>query len=1167
VRCPSCQHDNRPGASFCESCGTRLEPLCAGCGNALRASARFCDACGRAVPDAAARPERTPRDYTPQHLADRILTTRSAIEGERKHVTVLFADVADYSALGERVDPEELHALMDRFFQQILAQVHRFEGTVNQFTGDGVMALFGAPLALEDAPRRAVRAALATQEALAALDQEVQRQRGRPFRTRIGIHTGPVVVGRIGDDLRMDYTAVGDTTNLAARLQQAARPGSVLISEATRMLVAGFFDLEPSPPLELKGRSGPVQAYQVRGELADRGRIEAAIAESGLTRFIGRTRELETLHDAFSSARQGRGQVVFVVGEAGIGKSRLLYEFRQRLAGEQHLWVEGRCAGYARDTAFLPIIDAMRRSFGVDDRDDDATAIARLERGVRGLDAELEWTLPFLRQLLSLPPGDERVADMDGLTRRSETHRAIQELFVRVVKERLLVFAVEDLHWLDPASEQLLGFLSDAIPASRALFLLTHRPGYRHPFGDRSYHVRITLQPLSPEEAGAMASALLETPELPESLARLIARKTDGNPFFVEEVTKTLLDDGVVRRVGSRVELARELDRVSVPDSIHDVLMARIDRLSDEPKRAIQVASVIGREFALRLWERIAELGERAESVVGELRALELIYQKAVHPELAFMFKHALTHDVAYESVLMQRRRVLHRLAGAAIEELYADRLAEHYEALAHHFTRAEEWERALHYHECAARKAAAAFANEAATAHCHRALDIAEKMDAPAKRRIAIEQLLGRVNFLSSDFALAGQALLRAADLEGPGGRRAMNRAVASSAFLWAHDYERSRVTAAQALEEARRVGSRAAESTALSTQSLQRCVQGDFDQEVFELGLRSGELAKNSGSEDAKSIAEANGALWLKHVGEFRRAARMVDRMPGSGGREASLFPSIMSWVLGLALGGLGEYARALAIFREGVEVSDRVGQDAIKCRLLNSLGWLLAEIGAHETAAGFNRSSTILAAEMVKRELVPGAPELYANSKINLAGNLLVLGDVEAADAELAPVADQLARPGDPWMRWRYAMHLLDAQARVALARGDSDRALALLDEERTAAGRYRARKVEARALELRGRTLAREGQDAGAEEVLRGALAVAREIEYPPVQWRALSLLGELERRRGRGEAASALVDEARALVERLAAPLPEPELQRRLRAVGEQLATDPLVAYR
>ena len=1167
MHCPSCQHENREQAAFCEGCGARLERTCSSCGNALRAAARFCDACGLpfgAEAEPSAAPERDPREYTPKHLADKILTSKAALEGERKHVTVMFADVANYTALSERTDPEEIHTLMDRCFQLILEQVHHFEGTVNQFTGDGVMALFGAPLALEDAPRRAVLAALAIQKALRPLDREVQARHGREFRMRIGIHTGPVVVATIGDDLRMDYTAIGDTTNLAARLEQIAQPDAVLVSAATESLVSGFFDVRDLGEVGVKGKSAPVRAYEIVAERPVSGRIEAA-GESGLTPLIGREREQGALRAAFESARSGSGQVAFIVGEAGIGKSRLTFEFRQSLADTPHTWFEGRCASYAQNTALLPIIDALRRGFGIDDRDDEAAALAKLEHGVLALNDGLAWALPFLRHLLSLPTGDDGVAEMAAAVRRSEVFRALQSFFVAAALQAPLVFVVEDLHWIDAASEELLGYLSDAIPAISALFIFTHRPGYRHPFGDRSYHVRAALQPLSRDETSRLTSALLDVPQLPEELSALIARKADGNPFFVEEVTKSLLEDGAVRLEDGRALLTRGLDRISVPDSIQDVLMARIDRLAEDPKNAIQIASVIGREFALRLLERIVEVGDQMQSVVDELRALELIYEKARHPELAFMFKHALTHDVAYQSLLIARRKALHQIVGSAIEELYQDRLSEYYETLAHHFTCAEDWERALDYHERAARKSANTFANQAAAEQCRLALEIAERLESPPERRRDLEELLARVLYDMSDVRAAAEAFMRCAELHEPGPMRAKMLALAGNVYLWCHDFERGEEVTHRALSEARESGSDAALAMGLAAHALHRSVTGSFDEQCLDMSAESSELAFRSGDTDAVIWATGFHCIGLKHTGAFREAIALSERTLATVSREHRTAPMPM-WTLGLALGGIGEYGRALSIFQNGVEMCERIGESALKARLLNSLGWLYAEFGCHGRAAEYNQRCNELAAEIVKRELIPGAPELYANGKINLAGNQLNLGDTAAASGELEPIRDELATPGDPWMRWRYAMHLLNANARVALAQGDADGALALLDEELEAARRNRSLKIEARALELRGRVLTTFDARPAAEEALRAALEVAGAIEYPPVIWRSHSLLSELARRGGTNEERDRHAQSARALVVELAASLPAEDLKREFLALGQRLVEDPLGAY-
>ena len=1136
------------------------------CGAELPPAARFCHQCGQATAPSA-RPGAVPTSYTPKHLVEKILNSRSALEGERKHVTVLFADVSGYTAASERTDPEIIHSLMDRCFGAILPEVHRYEGTINQFTGDGVMALFGAPLALEDAPRRAVLAALAIQRALEPLHAEVLARHGFGFQMRVGIHAGVVVVGKIGDDLRMDYTAVGDTTNLASRIQQLASPGSVLISETVGRLVSGFFDLTDLGELKIRGRSERVRAFEVVSERAVSGRIDAA-AGAGLTTLVGRTRELAVLREAFDGASAGRGQVVFIVGDPGIGKSRLLYEFRQLIRDDPHTAIEGHCTTYGRATPFHPISDGLRRGIGIEDRDDEAAALEKVERVEADLGGDLAWTLPFLRQLLSLPVGDPRVEALDGVNRRSETFQALQTRFLRLAEKGPLVLIVEDLHWIDEVSEEFLRFLAESIPAARALLIFTHRPGYRHSFGDHSYHARVALQPLTEDDSSAVVRSILATSSIPQPLQRLIAAKSEGNPFFIEEVTKSLLDAGVLRLEKGRVELSQKLDEVSVPDSIKDVLMARIDRLPEGPKRAIQIASVIGREFALRLLERISEAGERIGSVVDELRALELIYEKAAHPELAFMFKHALTHDVAYESVLVRRRKALHTIVGNAIEELYRDRLAEHYEALAHHFARGEDWERAFFYHEQASMKAAAAFANQAAAEHCRRALEIAERLgDAvPEQRRRAIERTLGGVAWCLSEFRSSGEAyLLAAADSEPPE-QRAADLGRAAYSFLWAHDFSKARTTAAEALSLARAHGAAQAEAIALCSQYEQAMVEGRTE----EHDLATTALERAEVSQDPEAIVRAltHEAQRLEWNGEYHRAIELAERgLRIARDERLTLLASFPQWYFALSLCALGQYNRGISELRSAIDLCDRIGDRAMKARLLNSLGWCYGEMGCHGQAREFNEQARALADVMVELELVPGAPELYANASINLAGNCTASGDLDGALEHLDPIRAKLAVAGDPWMRWRYGLHVLDGLARVALAQRDPERAAVLAHEEIEGARRHRARKLETRALELRGRALIIGDRPREGQQTLREALQVATEIQYPPATWRALSLLGELATRYGNRSEGAELSARACSLVESLAAPVSEAATRRGFGSLGERLVASPLEAYR
>jgi tetratricopeptide (TPR) repeat protein len=665
-----------------------------------------------------------------------------------------------------------------------------------------------------------------------------------------------------------------------------------------------------------------------------------------------------------------------------------------------------------------------------------------------------------------------------------------------------------------------------------------------------------------------MAGSILETSALPGGVRDLITKKAEGNPLFVEEVTKSLLEEGVLCLQDGRVAIEQQIEEISVPESLKGVLMARIDRLPEEPKRAIQVASVIGREFALRLLERISEAGERVSALVEDLRALELIYEKAAYPELEYMFKHALTHDVAYESVLVQRRKALHRLVGVAIEELYRDRLAEHFDALAFHFAQGEDWERALEYHERASEKAADAFANHSAAEHCRRALAIAERLgDAiPTERRRLLEERLGQACWCLSQFSASGEAYLRAADLTEEPALRAASLGHGAYSLIWAHDYERARATTNEALTLARASRSTAAEAMAVTCRWEQSTVEGETDcDEVVNEAMR---LADRSGDPEATCFALVHGSQRAEWQGEYRTAIPLAERAlaiaRSEGMTHLAPYPQ---WLLGLALCCVGEYGRSLAVLREGLELCDRVGDRAFKTRLLNSLGWCCSEFGSHERASHYNRESTVLAGEMVELGLVPGAPELYANASINLAGNRIALGDTDGALEHLEPVRADLERPGDPWMRWRYSLHVQDGLARLALARGDPERALGLIAEELEGAGRHRARKLEARALELRGRTLMTIGQPSEAHETLHQALALAQGLEYPPMIWRSESLLAELARRSGDRPEADRLAGQARGLVERLARALPEEELQRDLGALGERLVEDPLGAYR
>lgn len=740
MTCSQCRHDNRAAAKFCENCGAALPRACAGCGTPLRAAAKFCDECGKPVTTAppaasAAAPlhaAQAPTGYTPKHLADRILTSRSALEGERKQVTVVFVDCVGFTALSSRLDPEDLHGIMDGCFQHLLDAVHRYEGTVNQFTGDGIMALFGAPIAHEDHAARAVAAALAMQQAVRQYAEALLSQRGIEFAVRIGINTGLVVVGKIGDDLRMDYTAQGETVNLAARLQQAAAPGGVRLSEATMRLVAGYFLIEPAGEVELKGLPAPVQTFTVTGQRSGRARFDLAL-ERGLTALVGRQRELAFLRDAFDKARRGRGNVVSVVGAAGMGKSRLAYELKRGLDEDAVTFLSARCHPYREALPFNLIAQLLQMNFRLEEGEAEKSQVHKVETGVRRLDASLEWTIPYLKHVLALPAVELDIDGLDEAQRKRRLVEAVRALTLRGAQHRPLFLLMEDLQWIDSSSRDYLDSVVDSLAAHAILLVCTYRQGYATAWENRSFHQRLVLDPFSEEDTAEMVTALLGRAEVAPTARQLIVKRAEGNPLFIEELTGYLRDRGLLTG-GDAAALAE----AEVPSTILDLLTARIDRLPDSAKRVLQVAAVLGREFPLSLLEAIAPPGLDLFAELAALVRAELLGETALFPEQRYRFVHLLVQQVAYQGLLVKSRAELHARAGQALEELYVERPEDVLQELARHYARSPERAKALHYLVLAGDRARSLFAYDDAIAYYRQALDGADD----GQRAVVLEKL-----------------------------------------------------------------------------------------------------------------------------------------------------------------------------------------------------------------------------------------------------------------------------------------------------------------------------------------------------------------------------------------------------------------------------------------
>jgi class 3 adenylate cyclase len=658
------------------------------------------------APAAAAAP--APLAYTPPYLAEKILTSRSALEGERKQVTVLFADLKGSTELIRDLDPEAAQRLLDPALQRMMAAVHRYEGTVNQVLGDGIMALFGAPIAHEDHAVRACYAALAMQEALRRYADEVRRTHGLPLQMRVGLHSGDVVVRTIANDLHMDYSAVGLTAVLAARMEQLATPGTALLTADTVRLVEGYVEVTPLGPVPVKGLPEPVQVYELLRAWPVRSRLQAAVAR-GLTRFVGRHAELEQLHQALARAGAGQGQVVAGVGEAGVGKSRLFYEFTQSHQTHGWLLLASHSVSYGKATAYLPVIDLLKGYCGIEPRDD----VRRMREKVTGklltLDRALEPTLPAFLALLEVPVDDQQWHVLDPPLRRRRTLEAIKRLLLRESQVQPLCLVFEDLHWIDAETQALLDSLVESLPTARLLLLVNYRPEYQHGWGSKTYYTQLRLDPLPPASVDALLQALLGDDPGLAPLTQLLIARTQGNPFFLEESVRTLVETGELVGERGAYRVARPLESFQVPATVQAVLAARIDRLPPEEKRLLQTAAVIGTEVPWPLLQAIADASEDAvHRGLAHLQAAEFLYETSLFPERAYTFKHALTHEVAYGGLLRERQRLLHGRIVVAIEQHDTDRLADQVERLADHALRGEVWDKAVAYCRQAGDKAVA---------------------------------------------------------------------------------------------------------------------------------------------------------------------------------------------------------------------------------------------------------------------------------------------------------------------------------------------------------------------------------------------------------------------------------------------------------------------------
>jgi tetratricopeptide (TPR) repeat protein len=945
--------------------------------------------------------------------------------------------------------------------------VHRYEGTVNQVLGDGIMALFGAPLAHEDHGIRACYAALAMQAAMRRYAEDVRRSHGLEVQMRVGVHSGEVVVRSIGNDLHMDYSAVGQTTHLAARMEQLATPGSIRLTAATLRLVEGLVQVTALGPFPVKGLAEPMEVFELVGVSALRQRLQASAAR-GLTRFVGRQTELEALRQVLERAEDSHGQLVAVVGEAGVGKSRLVYEFVHAHHLQRWLVLESVSVSYGKVTPYFPVIDLLKRYSHIEEHDDTRTIRTKVTGQVLTLDPALQDTVSALLALLDALPEDSPFLQLDPPQRRQRTLDALKRVLLRESQEQPLLLVFEDLHWIDSETQSLLNHLIESLPTARLLLLVNYRPEYQHGWGNKTYYTQLRLDPLPPVSADEFLHALLGDDASLKPLTHLLIARTEGNPFFLEESVRTLVETGVLVGERGAYRLGQTLPPTQVPATVQAVLAARIDRLPPEDKRLLQTAAVIGNEVPFALLQAIAELPDEAlHRGLAHLQATEFLYETRLFPERDFTFKHALTHEVAYGGILQERRRVLHTCIVEALERLHADRLAEQVERLAHHALRGEVWDKALAYCRQAGERAMARSAHREAVG--------------------SFEQALSALPHLPETRDTREQAI----DL-----RLALRSALMSSGDVGRIlTYLREAETLAEALDDPHRLGQL---SCFLSHQLI---LMGASDQAIA-AGQRALALATASGEAVLRALANRYLGQAYLDQGDYRRAIdcykQTVAFFDGARCYErfGQLFlPAVLCRRnLGWCHAELGAFAEGRAVAEEGLQIAQAVAHPASLMLAYGWSGFLSLRQGDLLRALPLLERSASLCHEA-------DLPAYFPWSAAALGVAYILVGRVADAVPLLTQVGEQVT-----------AMERVDFQQHCRLFLGEAQMLAGHLEEGQVLAEQalahahaHQERGNQAYALRLLGDMAARRdpSEVEQAEAHYQQALALAEELGMRPL----------------------------------------------------------------
>lgn len=911
MECPDCNHPNRPEAKFCQNCGGRLTGVCTTCSAKLPDGAKFCIECGQSVAESvpsesvvAKAPklgDRSPGTYTPKHLADRILRGKGNLEGERKQVTVLFVDIKESMTLAEAVDPEVWHRILDGLFAVLSDSIHRFEGTVNQFTGDGIMALFGAPIAHEDHAQRSCYAAIHLLEQVELYSEKLRREEGFNFSIRVGINSGEVVVGSIGDDLRMDYTAQGHTVGLAARMESLAPAGRAMLTEHTAALVGDFFELRDLGEFKVKGVRDPVRSYELLGRGKARTRLDLSL-QRGLTPFVGRERELALLDAAMTQAADGRSSVIAFGADAGSGKSRICYEFAEKCRARGVHVFKGHCQAHGAMIPFLPVLEVLRGFLGIEEDADPVSAREKVAGRLLLFAPELKEALPLVFDFLGIPDPKRPAPPIDPEPRQRVLYGALGKLLESYSERGPSVILIEDLHWIDEASEFFLGEVIEMIEEGhlRVVLLLNYRPEYEVPWRDCSVFTETMLKPLGARETLAILAGLLGTDSSVTALAESIRERTAGNPFFMEEVTRSLVDGGSLEGVRGNYRLVGSIEDIVLPSTVQSVVAARIDHLSQDEKFVAQAAAVLGKEFLEPVLLRVLE--DDSDTVTGALSALVeagFLVEKELSPDRVYAFRHPVTQEVAYRSQLTDARAELHGRAARVLTELYPDNTSENAALIAHHWDGAGNRLEAARIGRVAAEWAYLKDYAESMR-HWRRVLELAQKLeDNEETLELGVAAAEGILNLTW---------------------RLSLGDDEAEAAYTWAS-------------ERVHRAGNVPLEGRLLTAYGGLKNFRGDVDL-ALEIYRKATEIVEVDGNPKAILALLSRRAFANLLAGNLEESLRLAERAVEVAGPERPAFMSLSDYIFvqgfaALPLTYLGRLAEASALIEHCITAAREAGE----------------------------------------------------------------------------------------------------------------------------------------------------------------------------------------------------------------------------------------------